>query len=631
MPGTKVSGVFSVKADQYGESMEKWVEIRKGAPFQEISGKFGIDPVIARIMRNRDIIGDEAIQLYLHGDLSDLEDPLALDGIREAARILHERIREEKRIRVIGDYDIDGVCASFILVRTLRLAGALADYAIPDRLRDGYGLNLHLIEQALEDGIDTIITCDNGIAALEQVRYAKEHGMTVIVTDHHEPLYEEENGKRTYLLPEADAVIDPRKPGCAYPNKNLCGAGVAWKLMHLYESIYMQKDGGTDFSPSTESSTLQVLPLSLCPAAMTALPFAGFATVGDVMDLTGENRILVRYALRMLPLTQNQGMQALISACGLGDEKLSSYHIGFVLGPCINASGRLETAELSLRLFLTEDPQNAKAIASRLRTLNEERKDMTQKGTELALEQAFSSPLKDDRVLIIYLPGIHESVAGIVAGKVREASSRPAFVLTDSMEEGILKGSGRSIEEYPMCDSLLACSDILIKFGGHPMAAGLTVAKERLEEFRERMNSACTLTEEDLCLKVKIDARMPLGYISERLIGQLELLEPCGKGNEKALFAAVSLQLISAQLIGRGRNMLRLKVRDKDGTVMDALYFRDAQEMLGSLAARYGEDACRKLLAGRGEGMTMSVTYYPQINEFRGVSSLQIVIQNYIC
>ena len=426
-------------------------------------------------------------------------------------------------------------------------------------------------------------------------------------------------------------MIDPRKPGCAYPNKNLCGAGVAWKLMHLYESIYMQKDGGTDFSPSTESSTLQVLPLSLCPAAMTALPFAGFATVGDVMDLTGENRILVRYALRMLPLTQNQGMQALISACGLGDEKLSSYHIGFVLGPCINASGRLETAELSLRLFLTEDPQNAKAIASRLRTLNEERKDMTQKGTELALEQAFSSPLKDDRVLIIYLPGIHESVAGIVAGKVREASSRPAFVLTDSMEEGILKGSGRSIEEYPMFDSLLACSDILIKFGGHPMAAGLTVAKERLEEFRERMNSACTLTEEDLCLKVKIDARMPLGYISERLIGQLELLEPCGKGNEKALFAAVSLQLISAQLIGRGRNMLRLKVRDKDGTVMDALYFRDAQEMLGSLAARYGEDACRKLLAGRGEGMTMSVTYYPQINEFRGVSSLQIVIQNYIC
>jgi single-stranded-DNA-specific exonuclease len=624
--------------------MEKWLEIRKGAPFQEISRKFGIDPVIARIIRNREIIGDEAIEAYLHADLTDLEDPLALDGLKEAAFLLRERIREGKRIRVIGDYDIDGVCATYILEHILQIYGAQADHAIPDRIRDGYGLNLHLIERALEDGIDTIITCDNGIAALEQIRYAKDHGMTVIVTDHHEPLYEEDEKGRQYLLPDADVVIDPKSPGCSYPNKNLCGAGVAWKLMHFFESLLLQtdnegyqaaKDGvkerERDLISFREKAVPAILPLSRCPETMEMLPFAGFATVGDVMDLTGENRILVRYALRMLPHTRNAGMRALISACGLSGEVLSAYHIGFILGPCINASGRLETAELSLRLFLTEDIQDAGAIASRLRVLNDERKDMTQKGTDLALEEALGGPLKEDRVLIIYLPGIHESVAGIIAGKVREAAARPVFVLTDTMEEGLLKGSGRSIEEYPMFDSLLACSDLLVKFGGHPMAAGLTIERERLEEFRKRMNSACTLTQEDLTRKVRIDARMPLGYISERLISQLDLLEPCGKGNEKPLFAAVSLRPLSARLIGRGKNMLRLKVRDRDGTVMDALYFRDAQEMLDSLAARYGEAACQKLLAGRGEGMTMSVTYYPQINEFRGVSSLQIVIQNYIC
>lgn len=612
--------------------MEKWTEIRKGADFKKIGQKFGIDPLVARVMVNRGISDDEAVRKYLYGTLDDLEDPLLLEHITDAAVLLHQKIDEEKKIRVIGDYDIDGVCATYILTDTLRRAGADVSYAIPERMKDGYGLNIRLVEEAVQDGIDTILTCDNGISAKDQIRYAKDRGLTVIVTDHHEPLYEDmEDGGRRYLLPDADVCINPKLPGSIYPNPNLCGAATAWKLMYVYEGLEMLAASGSLPSEDSSRGTDDTLPpLSACAQAMRMLPFAAFATVGDVMDLTGENRILVKEGLKLLPRTDNIGMQSLIAACSLSGKDLTSYHIGFVLGPCVNAGGRLETALVAEELFLTRDIATAKKLSAQLKELNDERRNLTETGRQMAEEKIGGKPFSEDRVLLIYLPGTHESIVGIIAGKIREQTGKPTIILTDAREEGMLKGSGRSIPEYSMFDELVKCSSLLEKFGGHPMAAGLSLKKENYELLRIALNEHCTLTEEDTAIKVRIDARLPLNYISETLVRQLSLIQPCGKGNEKPAFAQSGMKLLSCRILGKNRNVLKFEVQDSSGCRMKALYFSGAEELCEKMRQLAGEEAVRNLMYGADNPFYMTAAFYPDVNEFRGVKELQIVISSLI-
>ena len=531
--------------------------------------QFGIDPMTARVMRNRGIESEADVRRYLYGSLQDLDNPVGLDGIDRASDIILEKIRQHKPIRVIGDYDIDGVCATCILVEGLSALGGDVSYDIPERLSDGYGLNVRLVKEAIRDGIDTLITVDNGISALSQIQLAKDAGMTVIVTDHHSQPYWEEDGVRIWLKPPADVVIDPNLHDCRYPNKALCGAGVAWKLLYMMEARLQTSNGSL---PSPES----------CPLTIKLLPFAAFATVGDVMDLKGENRILVKTGLHLLEKSENIGMRALISACGLQGRSLSAYHIGFVLGPCINAGGRLETAHEAVALFLAGDEQKARQLAEHLCSLNQERKELTDRGVTQAMEGTENEPLLSDKVLVIYLPGTHESIAGIIAGKVRERTGKPCFILTDAQEEGLLKGSGRSIAEYSMYDELVGCSDLLEKFGGHPMAAGLSL---------------------------------------------LKLLEPFGKGNERPLFGEQNLSLLSCRILGKRRNVLKLSVAS--GTRrMSAVCFCDADSLLQRLSAKGGEGEVKKLMAGLPNSLRVTAAFYPEVNEYRGNREIQICITN---
>lgn len=586
------------------KKMEKWYVAAKRADFQAIGEKFHIDQVIARIIRNRDVVGDESIDEYLNGTLEHLHSPELLNGCREAADLLLKKIEQKKKIRIIGDYDIDGVNATYILYRGLRRLGARVDYEIPDRMKDGYGLNIHLVELARGEGADTILTCDNGITALEQTEYARKLGMTMIITDHHEPLYEEKEGEKIWKLPRADVLIDPKLESCRYPFKKLCGAAVAWKLIQMLYQI-----SGLD------------------PMALEFLPFAAIATVGDVMDLEGENRIMVKWGLKALEETKNPGLRALIRETRLEGSSLSAYHIGFVIGPCINASGRLDTAKRSLRLLLAEDEAEARELAVELKQLNDERKDLTARGVEQAVMKIEHTPLGKDRVLVVYLPGCHESIAGIIAGRIREKYHKPVFVLTDGAD--CVKGSGRSIEAYSMFDEMVKCQDLFLKFGGHPMAAGLSLPGDKVEEFRRRINEACTLTEEDFVEKVMIDVPMPIDYITEDLIGQLSLLEPFGKGNTKPLFAERDLKIQTCSILGKNKNVVKMTVWNQGGTAMEALYFGDVETFLEDLRNKWGREAVEKLLMGQSTDITLSVTYYPSVNEFRGRRTLQIVIQNY--
>lgn len=596
------TGYFLIR----GKNMkEKWMVAAKRADFKGIAQKFGIDQVTARIIRNRDVTGDEAIEEYLHGGLESLHEPAMLKGCTRAAELLAEKIHTGKRIRVIGDYDIDGVNSTYILYRALTRAGAQADYEIPDRMKDGFGLNQNLVRLAYEEGIDTILTCDNGIAALEQIVYAKECGMTVIVTDHHEPYFEDTESGRSYRLPSADVIVNPKQPGCDYPYKKLCGAAVAWKLVfELYRVMGIPEREAMDF-----------------------LEFAAIATVGDVMDLDGENRIIVKEGLKKLPGTKNPGLQALIAANGLAGSEISSYHIGFVLGPCINASGRLETAKHSLRLLLSESREEAAVLAARLKELNDSRKQMTQDGVEQACRMIDTTELINDRVLVVYLPDCHESIAGIVAGKLRERYYRPVFVVTKG-EKGA-KGSGRSIEAYSMFEEMVKCGDIFTKFGGHPMAAGFSLETDRIGEMRRRLNENCTLTPDDLVPRIMIDVPMPIDYITEELIDGLEVLEPFGKGNEKPLFAEKNLNLLSARVLGKNRNVLKLLVSNTSGTVMEALYFGDIEQFRREVQERFGENETAKLYWGKENAVHGSFIYYPSVNEYQGRRTLQIVIKNY--
>jgi len=584
--------------------MEKWFVINKGADFAGIAKRFGISPVTARLIRNREVMGDEAIARYLKGGIGELYDPhLLLDSDR-LTDILVQKISEQKKIRVIGDYDIDGVMSTYILYKGITRCGGSVDFQIPDRMKDGYGINDHLIEQADEAGIDTIITCDNGIAAIGEIAHAKSLGMTVLVTDHHEIPYTEERGERHYKRSEADAIVNPKQMECTYPYKNLCGAAVAWKVIQiLYEKCDIAVEESYDF-----------------------LENVAFATVGDVMDLTDENRILVREGLKRIHTTMNPGMRALILQNKLEPEQISSYHFGFVLGPCINASGRLETAKIALNLFLQEDVKKASEIAAELVDLNAQRKDMTAEGVELAMQQVEEGNT-GEKVLVVYLPDVHESLAGIIAGRIREACHKPTFVLTKS-EDGV-KGSGRSIEAYSMYEELCKCQELFTKFGGHPMAAGLSLPEANVEIFREKINACCGLTEEDFIPKIKIDIPMPVDYPDIPLVNELLLLEPFGKANVKPQFADKNLGIDRAVVVGKNQNVLKLTLKTERGKFISAVYFGDVEEFREYYGRKYGENEVQQAFLGRTNGIRMSVVYYPEINRYQGNESIQIVIKNY--
>lgn len=585
--------------------MEQWVLLRKGADFEGIGKRFQISPRLACLIRNRDVIGDEAIAQYLNGTIADLYDGMLMKDMDKAVDILREKIAEQKRIRVIGDYDIDGVNATYILLEGLEKLGAEVDSDIPSRMKDGYGLNVELIERAYRDGIDTIITCDNGIAAAGEIAYGKRLGMTIVVTDHHEVPFEEEEDGKNYLLPLADAVIDPKQPGCEYPFKGLCGAAIAYKLVEaLWEAT-----GG-------DAEDLDYL-----------IENVAIATVGDVMELENENRIFVKEGLQMLKRTHSPGLRSLIACTGVDKDRIGAYHIGFVLGPCMNASGRLDTAKRTLDLLRAKAGKEADILAGDLKALNDSRKEMTDIAVEQARQIVDTTKAGQDRVLVLYLPGCHESLAGIVAGRIRERYYRPAIILTDA-EEGI-KGSGRSIEAYNMYEELSRCRDLLTKFGGHKLAAGMSLAKENIEELRRTLNDNCRLEPKDMAEKVVIDMELPFSCVTEELVEELTLLEPFGKGNTKPVFAARNVELISGRILGKNRNVLKLQVKDSSQTAMEAVCFRGAEQMLSLLEERYGKEAVDLLMKGRGSQMKLSVTYYPDMNEYMGKRTVQIVITHY--
>ncbi len=569
--------------------MEKWVVSAKKADFQRISNHFGVDPVIARLIRNREHITDEEIDKYLHGKIGDLHSWKKLKGIEELLNILVEKIQQQKKIRIIGDYDIDGVCSTYILLQGLKKANALVDVDIPDRMKDGYGISKELIERAYEKQIDTIITCDNGISAIEQIAFAKEKNMTVLVTDHHEIPYEEKaDGSIQRFLPCADAIVNPKQEGCSYPFKEICGAMVAFKVVcGLFEKLNI---------PFSQIEEL--------------IPFAAIATVGDVMDLVEENRILVKEGLKRIQNTNNEGLKALIRVNNLENKEITAYHIGFVLGPCINASGRLSTAKRALDLLLSKDTKEASVLAEDLKELNDSRKDMTVKGVEQAVEIIENTEIKEDRVLVIYLPDCHESLAGIIAGRIREKYTKPVFVLTKGEES--VKGSGRSIEAYHMFQEMVKCKEYLTKFGGHPMAAGLSMEEENIEKFRRKLNENCTLTEEDMVEKVVIDVPMPMSYVTIPLIRQLGQLEPFGKGNTKPVFAQKDIRFLRYRVLGKNRNVVKMVAQDTSGFSIECVWFGDGDEFLERMKEKEKWD----------------VIYYPSVNSFQGRENIEMIVQN---
>ena len=573
--------------------MEKWFVTMKKADFNGIAEKYQISPIIARLMRNRDVIGDEAIDFYLNGTVEDLYDGLLMKDMDRAVDILKEKIEEGKKIRVIGDYDIDGVNATYILQQGLAGLGADVDTDIPDRIKDGYGLNQMLIDRALEDDVDTIITCDNGIAAMSEIAYGKENGMTIVVTDHHEVPYLEENGEKKYLLPPADAVVDPHRADCEYPFKGLCGAAVAYKLVEVLYRVSGKSEQEVEHLQERLMENVAI------------------ATIGDVMDLVGENRVFVKKGLELLKTTKNEGLHALMQCTGVDTANLNTYHIGFVIGPCINAGGRLDTAKRALELLNASNRREAVTLAADLKELNDSRKEMTEEGVEEAVRQIESSSWKDDQVLVVYLPKCHESIAGIIAGRIKERYYRPTFVLTRG-ETGV-KGSGRSIEAYDMFAEMSRCRELFTKFGGHKLAAGLSLEEENVEVFRKRINELADLTEDDLQMKVSIDMRLPFPYINEELIHELKILEPFGKGNGKPLFAESKLRVIQPRIFGKNRNVLKCRLEDQQGNQMEAVYFGEVEDCLQQMEKK----------------QIMSFTYYPSINEYMGRRTIQLTIVNY--
>ena len=585
--------------------MEQWMVINKGADFKGIGNKFHIDPVTARIIRNREVIGDEEIHSFLAGTLQELPDVHLMQDLDILVELLDQKINEKAKIRIIGDYDIDGVMSSYILYRALTRCGAQVDVAIPNRITDGYGLNRNLITEALECGVDTILTCDNGIAAIEEIAYAKEAGMTVLVTDHHEIPFKDVDGERIYMRSEADAIVNPHQKTCTFPYKDLCGAGVAWAvIVALYEKNNIEQREVEDL-----------------------LEFVAFATVGDIMSLTGLNRILVKEGLKRIHHTTNIGMRALVSQCGLLPEQIDTYHFGFVLGPCINAAGRLDTARRALRLFISESPEEVAEIADELVVLNEERKEMTKQGVEEAKQLVEEGGYEKDPVLILYLPDVHESIAGIIAGRIREYYYRPTFILTKA-EDGV-KGSGRSTEEYSMYEQMCKCSNLLTKFGGHPMAAGLSLPEENVELFRKQMNENCPFRAEEIVQTIHIDVPMPVDYVTNALVEEFSILAPFGKDNPKPVFADRNLKISRMWVIGKNQNVLRMTLVSEQGRPLSAIYFGDIEAMRTYLVEQYGTQEVEKAFHGRENNMQISIVYSPKINTYKDSETLQFEIQYY--
>ncbi len=579
--------------------MEKWFIKNKKADFDLIARTFHISPVLARLAVNRGIGSKEALERYLRPSLKDLHSPFLMKDMEKTCAVLEKKIAEGKRIRIIGDYDVDGVMAAYILYSGLKKCGAKVDYEIPDRIKDGYGINMQIVEVAASDGIDTILTCDNGIAAREQVTFGKEKGMTILITDHHDiPIGEP--------LPPADAIINPKQEDCNYPFEGICGAVVAYKLMEVfYERFGFAGQAAGEF-----------------------LEFAAIATVCDVMDLIDENRVIVKYGIEKLKVTNNLGLQELMEVSHLDKENLSTYHLGFVIGPCINASGRLESAKQALRLFLTKEKAEASLLAAELKMLNEERKAMTEENLEKATMLVEENGLLKNKVLVVFLENCHESLAGIIAGRLRERYNRPAIVLTKAKEG--LKGSGRSIEEYSMFEEISKCKEYLSKFGGHPMAAGLSLPEENLTAFTNALNEKTVLTEEDLIPKISFDMVLPFEEISISLIREIDFLEPYGKGNAKPLFAAKDIFITAARVIGKEQNMLRLTVKSSSSHKMyTAMLFRGYDQFAECVNKKYGDGAFDDLLAGTKSNIVMDFIFYPSVNEYNGYENVQIIVQNF--
>ena len=606
--------------------MAKWMIANKKADFDSLAGKFGIRNVTARLIANRLITSretekiecsDEAVDAYLNGDLDFLHDPKLMADMEKGAEVMLERIKSGARIRVIGDYDVDGICSSFILVSGLRLLGADVDCVLPDRVKDGYGLSIKLVDDAIEAGIDTIITCDNGIAAFEQVRHAKEKGMTVVVTDHHEvPFETEDNGEKKEVLPPADAVIDPKRKDGSYPFSEICGAVVAYKFLQVL----------TDYA-AKQGITLQT------DAFFTEmLIFAGIATVCDVMELKDENRVIVKKSLGLISETRNIGLRALIHVNSLDESRISCYHYGFVIGPCLNATGRLDLATRALSLFFSSDESEAPKIAGDLKALNDSRKDMTKLGVDEAIEYVEAHRYDGElpKVLVIYLPNVHESIAGIIAGKIKEKYYRPTFVLTGASDGGA-KGSGRSIEKYDMYEELSACKELFTKFGGHKMAAGLSLPEENIEVLRDRLNENCHLEGADFEPVLHIDMIMPLKYADMELVREFEKLEPFGNGNSKPVFAQRDVVLLSGRIMGKNRNCGKYKITDESGRIYEMIYFGDMDKWHEALSSKYGAEAVDELYSSNTDGnMKVNVAYYPDINSYQGRESLQFIMNDYL-
>ena len=568
--------------------MAKWFVYNKSADFKRIGEKYNIDQVVARVLINR-VVAENDMAEYLNPAPEHLHDGSQMQDMFRGVSLIKDSIENNHKIRIIGDYDVDGIQSTYILHQGLLRLGADVDYAIPDRVEDGYGINTSMVDKAHSEGVETIITCDNGIAAMDAIELAKEYNMTVVITDHHEIPYEDTAEGRKFILPPADAVINPHRQDCNYPFEKLCGAAVAWKFIEqLYIACGLSKDEAYVFVEN-----------------------AAFATVCDVMELVGENRTIVKLGLERLNNTQNLGMDTLIKRCKLDNTNLSAYHLGFVLGPCLNASGRLDSATVAIELLESTSPIEAARLAEKLQSLNEERKNMTEMGIRIAEETILNEGMKNDVVLVVYLPDVHESVAGIIAGRIRERFERPVFILVDAADEDGVKGSGRSLDGYSMYDKMCECRDLLDKFGGHPKAAGLSLKRENVDILRQRLNEQAGVTLEDLEPRIHIDVPMPFGYISTKLIKDLDLLEPFGNGNSKPIFAQKNVKILSHKSIGKTGQYKKLVLQDQQGNNIDALYFGDADRFDEVYAAKGG---------------LMDVLYYPQINEFRGVTSLQIVV-----
>ncbi|MBQ6845041.1 MAG: single-stranded-DNA-specific exonuclease RecJ [Agathobacter sp.] len=586
--------------------MAKWLVTAKKADFNGIGERFHIHPVTARIIRNRDVIEEGDIQLYLNGNKKDFYSPKLLKDAEKMVSIIQEKIAQKKLIQVIGDYDIDGVMATYILVAGLKRCGAKVSTQIPDRIHDGYGLNRQLIQSAKNDGVDTIITCDNGISAIDEIAFAKEMGMTVLVTDHHAIPYEEIDGVRVYKTSVADAIVNPHQQDCSYPYKELCGAAVAWKVISLlYEAYDIPQEEAEDF-----------------------LENVAFATVGDVMPLKGENRILVKEGLKRIRKTKNQGMRALIAQCDLEPEQVTAGRIGFRLGPCINASGRLDTAKRALELFFQTTSEKALIIANELVVLNNERKALTEEGIEEAIAYYEEHQCEQDRVIVIYLPNVHESIAGIIAGRIRERYYKPTFILTDA-EDGSIKGSGRSIEEYSMYEEMCKCQELFLKFGGHPMAAGLSLPKENVLSFRKEINRLCTLTEEELTEKIRIDVPMPIDYATPELLEEFAVLEPFGKDNARPVFADKGVRIRRMWTIGKNNDILKFDFLTKNNNSVSGIRFRDNELFLQYLEEKFGKEQVKSAFLGKPNTIELSMIYNPEINSFRGVDTIQIIVEHY--